>query len=588
VRVEQGNGRGPRLVVMAVAAAIVLALAGCGSKALTGTNADPAGVVPASAPVYVGAVVRPSGSLKREALAGGHALTHQRNPYIRLLGILQTPGSPALDFGRDVAPWLGENAGLFLTSLGSSEVLTNLLRQGLTGSGTVSWPFGSVSAGGGGQGAIVLDTGDLAKARSFVAKQAAYAGAHPSSFDGVSYQAGSGAAFAVIDKLVVLGSEAGVRAVIATSRGATSLSADATYVQLQSHAPTGALWHVYANPASAQGHGGGSGAQSPTGLLEALSGDRPLNLSLVPSAKSLALDADLGPAPAGASGAEGLLTALAGGNRALGELPGESWLAAGLSNVGGGLDGGVGGLKQLLSLVSTLSASGAGPSPLAPSSGQATLSIKGLLEGFLTPLKLLGANTAQARHDYLSWMGEAGMFAAGTTVLELKAAAVIDSKDAAASRAAVGKLASALNRSGAEATPAMIPGTEAAIEAKITGLPVTLVIADGRAADGQTKFVMGLAATSIQAALNPPSAMSGASSYSTAQTALGEGIQPSLVANFGTLLTLLEGVGLSEDSTISPLVPYLRNSSGVSGGGKSLGGGVQRLRLVLGLQPVKG
>jgi hypothetical protein len=537
--------------------------------------------------VYVGAVVRPNGNLKREALAGGQALTHQRDPYIRLLSVLRTPGSPTLDFGRDVAPWLGENAGMFLTTLGSSEALTSLLQQGLTGSGTVGWPFGSGIAGGGAQGAIVLDTSDLAKARSFVSKQAAHAGAHASSLDGVPYQAGSGAAFAVIDKLVVLGSEAGVRAVIETSRGGAALRSDATYAQLQSHAPAGALWHVYANPASARGHGGGSEAQSPTGLLQALSGDHPLNVSLVPSAKSLTLDADLGPAPAGAAAEGGLLSALATGNRALGELPGESWLAAGLGNVGGELGGGVVGLNRLLSLVSTLGSSGAGAAAPSPGGG-ATLSVKGLLEGFLVPLKLLGANTAQARHDYLSWMGEAGVFAAGTTVLELKAAAVIDSKDPTASRAAVSKLASALKQSGAEATPTTIPGTEAAIEAKIAGLPVTLVIADGRASNGQTKFVMGLAEASIQAALNPPSAMSGASSYGAAQSALGEGIQPSVVASFGTLLTLLEGVGLSEDSTISPFVPYLRDSTALAGGGKPLGGGVQRVRIVLGLAPSTG
>ena len=93
-------------------------------------------------------------------------------------------------------------------------------------------------------------------------------------------------------------------------------------------------------------------------------------------------------------------------------------------------------------------------------------------------------------------------------MLELKAAAVIDSTDPAASRAAVGKLASALRQAGAEATPARIPGTEAAIEAKIAGLPVTLVIADGRASNGQAKFVMGLGESSIQAALNPSSTMS--------------------------------------------------------------------------------
>jgi Protein of unknown function (DUF3352) len=587
------SGLAACLAVVALAAG----LAGCGSSGSTGTSADPAGVVPSYAPVYVGAVVRPNGRLETEALAAGHALTGQHDPYTRLVSLLQTPGSPKLEFGRDIAPWLGENAGLFFTALGSSEALTGLLQRGLTGGGSgAQWPFGASGA----QGAIVLDTSDLGAAQKFVSSQASHAGAHATSYKGVSYEAASdGDAFAVIDKLVVLGSATGIRAVIDTTQGSASLKGAGAYAQLQAHAPANVLGHVYASPAvltkahiAGAGGGGGTGGQSLPELLTALGGTRPLNVSLVPTSKSLALDADAGPAPAGAASAgqsssNGLVGALLAGNHALGELPGESWLAAGLGNVGGTPGSGVSALHDLLALVSTLGA-GTSAGPLAPPSAQATLSVNGLLEGFLTPLKILSANTAQAKRDYLSWMGEAGVFASGTTVLELKAAAVIDSTDPAASRAAVGKLASALNRSGAEATPTTIAGTEAAIEAKITGLPVTLVIADGRAADGHAKFVMGLGEPSIADALNPSSTMSGGTAYSAAQTALGEGIQPSLTVAFPTLLSLLEGVGLSEDSTVSPFLPYLRASSTLAGGGKDLGGGIERLRFVLGLQPSSG
>ena len=600
---------GATLAVLVVL--IAAALAGCGSSGSTGTSADPAGVVPSYAPVYAGAVVRPNGSLKSEALAAGHLLTGQKNPYTRLLSVLQTPGSPTLDFSRDVAPWLGERAGLFFTALGSTEGLTGLLQQGLTGgvggSGT-QWPFaaGAGAQGAGAQGAIVLDTSDLAKAEKFVATQAAHAGAHTTSYKGVSFQATAGgdASFATIDKFVVLGSEAGVRAVIDTTQSGSSLKGNGSYAQLQSVAPSAALGHVYANPAAltkahiAKAAGGDSeGTQSLPTLLTALGGQRPLNVSLVPSSKSLALDADVGPAPAGTTGATqapgagatqaggGLVGALAAGGRAFGELPGESWLAAGLGKVGGAVGGGLGGLHNLLSLASTLGASGTGEgAPLAPSSAQVTLSIKGILGGILTPLKALSADTAQARRDYLSWMGDVGVFASGTTVLELKGAAVIDSTDPTASRAAVGKLASALNAAGAEASTTTIPGTEAAVEVKITGLPVTLVIADGRAANGRAKFVMGLGESSITAALNPSSTMSAGAVGTAAQTALGEGIKPSLAVNFAPLLSLLEGVGLSEDPTVSKFVPYLRAATTLAGGGKSLGGGMERLRLVLGLQ----
>ncbi len=88
-------------------------------------------MVPASAPIYIGAIVRPTGSLQTETLAAGHALTGQSDPFGRLVSVLQTPGSPALDYDRDVAPWLGPNAGMFITSLGSASSIEGLLEQGL-------------------------------------------------------------------------------------------------------------------------------------------------------------------------------------------------------------------------------------------------------------------------------------------------------------------------------------------------------------------------------------------------------------------------------------------------------------------------
>ena len=86
-----------RLAALAVTA-LAAAIAGCGSSHPDGTEADPATAVPAAAPVYLGATVRPTGSQRTGALAAGKDLTHQADPYLRLLGALRTPGSPALDF----------------------------------------------------------------------------------------------------------------------------------------------------------------------------------------------------------------------------------------------------------------------------------------------------------------------------------------------------------------------------------------------------------------------------------------------------------------------------------------------------------
>jgi hypothetical protein len=570
-----------------IAAALAGAIAGCGSSHPSGSGVDPATMTPASALLYLGATVRAEGSLKADALAAGRRLTRQADPYLRLVQLLQTPGSGTLSFGHDVAPWLGGRAGIFFTLPPSSGTLQALLQRGLLGGSTNggAWPFSEP----GQEGALVLDTSDLAKARSFLNAQAQRAGAHATSYSGVAYQASADgrAAFALVDRLAVLGSEAGVHGVIETAQGGPALARSPGYAKLLAAAPAGALAHLYANPAPPAASGASAEAKSPSGssLLALLAGARPLDVSLVPAAGSLALDADALAASTSAPGrpaaqAGGLLAASAEGAQALSELPGESWLAAGLGNVGGALGSGLEGLRGLLSLTTALAGSGAP----APSAG-ATLSVKGLIEGLLTPLDALTANSAQARADFLSWMGSAGLFASGSSLLELKAAVVIASKDPARSRAAVAKLAALLRKAGGEAQPVSIPGTEAAVTAKLTGLPVTLAIADGPGANGQAEFVLGIGEASVQDALKPASTLASAPSLGAAASMLGEGIQPSLIVSFPTFLTLLEGVGLGEDPTIGPAVPYLRSLNTLAGGGRSLGNGIERLRLAFGLQP---
>jgi hypothetical protein len=566
-----------------LAFAVITALAGCGSSSSPGTSADPAGIVPAAAPLYASAVVRPSGTLKTNATTAAQTLTHQPNIYSRLAGVLQTPGSPPLDYGHDVAPWLGANAGIFIASLSSTQSATaqQLLAQLLTqvlqgGSSTASaWPFGSTGV----QGAIVLDTSDAAKARSFLNTQAGHAGAHAAAYRGVAFQATSGGiAFGIVDRFAVLGSTGGLHSVIDTSLGGPSLPHAANYSKLLSSAPPGALAHLYA-AGSAAGHGGGS--PQTNSLLGLLGGTRPLDVSLVPSTSSIALDVD-SLASGAAAGDGGLLASTSEGARALSELPGESWLAAGLGNAGGTFAGDVKALQGLPSLLSTL---GGTSSAEGSSSG---FNVKGVLEGILTPLSALSSSGAQSQRDFLSWMSSAGIFASGSTIVNLRAGIVLSSKNSSLSRAAVAKLGGLLSKTGGTVQPVSIPGTDAAISARVNGLPVELDIANGRSAGGQTKFVIGLGAASVQDALQPSSTLSSAASTSAAASALGEGSQPSVTVDFPTLLSLLEGVGLSEDASISKVVPYLRSLTTLAGGGHSLGGGIERFRLVLGLQQAAG
>jgi hypothetical protein len=133
--------------------------------------------------------------------------------------------------------------------------------------------------------------------------------------------------------------------------------------------------------------------------------------------------------------------------------------------------------------------------------------------------------------------------------------------------------------------PTSVPGTDAAVSARLKGLPVALVIASGRGSGGQSKFVIGLGEGSVAAALSPQSPLASAPSASAAAAALGEGAQPSIILDVPTLLGLLEGIGLTEDPSISPFLPYLRSITTVAGGAHPLDATVERFKLVLGLRP---
>ena len=545
--------RAPVLVLAALLGAV--AIAGCGSSHAGGTSADPAGVIPSGAAVYLGATVRPNGSEATAALAAGRALTHQANPFPRLLALLRTPGSPPLDYKTEVAPWLGPHAGLFLTSDAGASSMLALAEATVTNStSSATLSFGAGQA----DGAIVMDTRDSSAARTFLARQAGLAGAHPAVYRGISYEATAGGpAFGLIGRFAVIGSEAGLRAVIDTTQGAAALTTASGYAKLTQSAPADALANLYIGPAA------GAGPRGIPGLLEALTGGREADISLQAAAGSLTLDADTLATPGTRAG---LLTPDPEGSEALAALPGESWLAVGLGHLATNLQTDVAALKGITGLLGSERSSGLGT----------------LLEGLLGPVELLGANTAEARADFGAWERSAGIFAAGAGLLELKGGIVITSSDPARSRAAVEKLGALLSNRGDSVSPASIPGTEAAISARLRSFPLALDIAAGRGSDGNAKFILGLGTASVLAALSPTQTLSSSATRAAAASALG-GIAPSLILQLPTLIGLLEGIGVTESPPISTYLPYLRSVTNLSGGGRELGGGVERFRLVLGL-----
>jgi hypothetical protein len=532
------------------ACALLLGLAGCGSSSTP--PPDPATVVPASAPLYIGAVVQPSGALKSDTEADAHELTHSGEPFSGLLKLLSPSGHP-IDYASEVKPWLGANAGAFLTSIDAAKAtsaLAGTLSEVLTSGNVAALGEGALSgllSGRYAQGAVVLDTTNVSKAQSFLQARASEAGAHATSYKGVSYYAAAdGNAEGVVGEFAVIGSEAALKSVIETEQaGATSsITHAAGYSKLASTAEAGALAHLYLRSAA---------LSSLDGLL---AGTEQAYISLLPEAHPIALDVDSIPSPQAKEGAGVLPSASTA--QVVGALPGGSWLAAGVSNVNATFGSEPKALRTLAGLLAKVQIGNYS------------------LEGALAPLT---SPSVELNSDLLSWMSSAGVFASGSGLLNLQAGLVATSTDPTRSREAVAKLAAAYTKAGAEATPTTIPGAEEAVTVRIPNFPV--VVAIGASND---KFAIGAGPASVQEALNPSTTLSTSPAYQTAATTLGHGLKPSLLVEFPTLVTLIETLGLTQTGAISGVLPYLQSLSTLTaGGGESLGNGVTRTRVVLGL-----
>src|SRR4051795_6825166 len=107
--------RSRTLAVLAAAAAAV-PVAGCGDSSSAGGGnaaADPASFLPASAPVYVEAQVRPGGDLKANVQTVGGKILRTDDPGGKLVGLIDRKlRDVGAIYAKDIEPWLGQRAGL--------------------------------------------------------------------------------------------------------------------------------------------------------------------------------------------------------------------------------------------------------------------------------------------------------------------------------------------------------------------------------------------------------------------------------------------------------------------------------------------
>jgi len=507
---------------------VALALASCGGSSggsTTPPQADPATVVPATAPLYIGVTAHPGGALARQALAAAQAFTGRATPFAGIEAMITTLAGAQVNYARDVAPWLGERVGAYFVSLPNGLSLH------------------------GGSGAAIADVGDHGKAESAISRLNTSTGARPADYRGVSlHLTPAGTEYGFVGPFLVVGSPDAVHSVIDTQDGGTPLSDASSFQQARAAAAPDTVAELHAASARfAVAVPAGGSAGSLLTLARALLASSSISAVdatlAVPSSATLALSARLtGGAPAPSAGPTAA--------QVFDALPGDSWLAVGTGTLGASLE----------RLLATLP-------------GDTALGTSTLVK-LLDALRTLDGG---ARHQ-LAWAGPTGVFAAGAGLLDLTAGVVIHTRDDAQARAAVLPLAASV---APDSTPTQlsVPGADAAVAVPLHGLPINVDIVHVPG-----KVVIGLGDSSVDAALHPSSTLGSSSIGQAAQRTLGAGVQPSLLVDFPTLTSVIDAVGgLTSGSLLGTLPAFTSRLSDVVAG--TVGSGSTRtVRVVLTLQ----
>ena len=107
------------LACVAVPAAI---LAGCGGGGgSSSVDVGPAAAVPANAALYLDGTVKPTGTAQSDAKAALSKIMKTPDPGAKIISLIdkqKTATGQPVNYQQDIAPWLGQQAGVFFTSLG--------------------------------------------------------------------------------------------------------------------------------------------------------------------------------------------------------------------------------------------------------------------------------------------------------------------------------------------------------------------------------------------------------------------------------------------------------------------------------------
>jgi hypothetical protein len=381
---------------VAVPAAI---LVGCGSDSGSTSDADvgPATAVPANAAVYIDGTVKPRGTAQTDAKAALSKVLDTPDPGGKIVSLLEqqskAEGNP-INYQQDVAPWLGEKAGFFFTDLTDNAQ----------------------------KGAVVIETTNPAAALAFARKisNATATNPAPQIYNGVSYQPDpkeQGTVWGTVGDFLVVGDLEGFKAAVDAEKG-DSLGDDSDFQDSLDQLPSDRLGTFYTVPKTLIDSLGAQFDQQSQALLEKSAGeslDEPVSGALTATPNSFDLQF-IG----GANGVDTPESSL------VGDVPGDSWLALGIGNLGDVAkrtieqlkESGVPNFEQGLAQVQQ--ATGASIDQLTNALGDAVIYVRGDSEKTLNGALVVQANDPELTSRLLNQLQTLVQLGSQGTVRPLK------------------------------------------------------------------------------------------------------------------------------------------------------------------------
>jgi hypothetical protein len=496
----------------ALVALAIIVLAACGSTS-GGSGTDTATLAPASSFLYAEATIDPSGGQQSAMRSILGDLPGSGAPEQRLNNLLEQASKAdktgKVDYAQDIQPWLGDKAALFVAPPAASRPVP---------------PF-----------AVLLATTDESKAQDAIDK-AREAGDRKKSYRGTDYllDNSGNAAVATLNGFVVLGSEAGLRSAVDVAKNsAGSLSQSDRFKQASKNANSDRVGLVYEDiggliQTAMQASGQSLGPVAP--LVGRMFGGNPAVATIRAENQALVIDGSLFPSSS-------VLKASSRTTPLLGDVPANSWLALGQADFGGVV-------KQLIGLVA------------GAVGGQQVLE-----------QQLRGATGLDLNKDLLSWIGDVAIFVNGDSKQTIGGGLLIQSKDPAASRAALTKLAALIARSsGGSRVSAAHFGSASGYRMQARGAPRGIYMLQSG-----DRVALTYGESAARSALNGSGGgLTNTPGFSGAAGKLGGAYSPSLYLSVPPILRLADsfgatGPGWAKAKPYVSILDYLVAGSATSG-----------------------